>query len=201
VVYAPDVVLEIYLEKRADRFFEIVDGKPQPKRETIDTAIRIIRPTRSRVENCRRAIGGVVYQLMIVDAYQRIPDHHKTKPAKKAASRLSLTFRRLERDLKDRNLDPKLARVFREHIPIERLKEFSQTCDETSKTPSGKLTRKDTEAKKLAVKQAHRLLKAFASSDVANDTTKGSRFCRLAGLLYGSKVNLQHQCKAFVGAP
>jgi hypothetical protein len=61
-------------------------------------------------------------------------------------------------------------------------------------------TRLNALKKRLAVAEAYQLLQKYGSKRVT--ATKGSKFCRVAALLYGDpEADLINQCKAYVRDP
>ena len=98
--------------------------------------------------------------------------------------------------LADPNLDGVVAAAaVTRHISPEQITDAVSYCEELRSAPSGKLMRKGAEEKRRAVHCAHALLTKYNKSEAGN-ATKGSRFCKLAALLYGTPVDLHHQCLA-----
>jgi hypothetical protein len=163
--------------------------------EQVRRAIALIMPEARWQDACREDVEMAIVELDL-DVHQLRSDFHlRTKPAKRAAKRLALALRRVEVVLKDQNHDASVYMFF----PRTELLKWTARCEEIAETPSGKTKRKIAEAKRLAVSKARGLLFKHGASDAADDATRGSRFCRLAALLYGDpNIELHNQCRVLL---
>lgn len=161
--------------------------------EPVRCAIALIKPEVQWQDACRDDVEMALIDIELTDGQLRANTHRQTKPAKLAARRLANALRRVEAVLKHGDLDITIGLFF----PRDELIRWTKHCDELVKTPSGKLKRKSAEAKRLAVSEAHLLMRRYGPPDAAKNTRKGSRFCRLASCLYGQpKADLHNQCRA-----
>jgi hypothetical protein len=107
-------------------------------------------------------------------------------------------LRRVEAALENKELDSALKGVARMRFPSERVRELARCCEDCAAARTGKLIRKRAAAKVGAVEHAMRLMIEYAMPySEADNIKKGSRFCKLAALLFGSPAaDLSNQCKA-----
>jgi hypothetical protein len=167
----------------------------------ISRAVALIRPRGERQHDaCRDDIELAIFDAWFPLHALHAVDHPRTKPAKTAARRLARALRRVEVVLKDKTLDFPIE--ITASFPRDELLKWGLRCENLAKTPSGRLIRRKAEAKRLAVSEAHSLMSRHGTLD---DATKGSRFCRLASLLYETTkadgwpdADLANQCRAFL---
>lgn len=167
------------------------------KKHLIDEAIKLLKPQSSQREACREEVERVTLRLASTNAWSRHKDLISTNDGKAAALRLAKALRIAERALKDLGA---YGGVLYRFISREELLDATQYYEEAAKTRSGKLTRKGAKAKAEAVEQAMLLMIDYATPHGEADNIKpGSRFCKLAALLFGKPADdLSNQCKAAV---
>ncbi|WP_316205449.1 hypothetical protein [Bradyrhizobium sp. SZCCHNS3004] len=121
----------------------------------------------------------------------------KRKHYKKAAGRLALAFRHVERIWTDKTLEFPFE-LQPNPWTLNELIKLAELCEEIETEPSGIVDRLAAEAKRDAVQHAARLMKKYdIPIDVSNE--KESQFCKLAELLLNHrKSNLRSQCKAYI---
>jgi hypothetical protein len=164
--------------------------------DLVRRALSLIEPERQWHDACIEDIEMAIVELQLdVSQLRNDTIHNNSKLAKRAARRLADALRRVEVVLKDKNLDASVHLSF----PRNKLRGWIERCDEKARTPSRKSKRTTAEAKRLAVMRACLLLFKHGTSGAADDAARGSRFCRLAALLYGDpKVDLHNQCAAYL---
>jgi hypothetical protein len=164
----------------------------------IDSAVGIIKPVDVARNVCREDVARVTLGLMGEKALLSGTNQIHTKDGKLAAASLASALRRVEAALKDPDLDAGLRGIFAWRFPADKVQNFTEDCEHYSTRPSPKLPRKGAEGKRAAVSAAHSLLLKYASGEAGNPA-KGSKFCKLAVVLYGAAdADLQSQCRAFL---
>jgi hypothetical protein len=171
--------------------------------DLINRAVKLIKPTAERREECVDAVVGAIYRVpnffkeKVHDVY-----YSKTKVAKRVAGQLGLALRKVEALMRNPALDHDLRQTTIDPAELLRL---ARRCEEAAKTPSGDVPPMKPTAKLSAVIAAYYLMRIHAAErETVADATKGSRFCRLAALLYGTlphgdpNADLSSQCKAYV---
>ncbi|MBR1157197.1 hypothetical protein [Bradyrhizobium sp. JYMT SZCCT0428] len=158
--------------------------------ETIRRALALIAPSRQPSEACRYDVETAIVDLQ----RYRNRAREEFKLAKLAAARLEAALCRVEFLLeKDKNL-PLDVLMFFPRAEIARWRLDMKKAAEV-KAPV-KTSQKDADYKRRAVLAARSLMH---HSSVAIDAKRGSRFCKLAALLYGKPTaDLTNQCKAAI---
>jgi hypothetical protein len=165
----------------------------------IESAVSLIRPTAAKRDACRDDVARVTLQLVCEKAFLDGKNKIHTKEGKLAAGQLASALRRVEYALKAPELDSMLREIGGALLRTEKVQDFTETCECFSRRPSPKLSRKAAEGKRVAVHAAHKLLLMYADGETVNAAKKGSKFCKLAALLFDSPAaDLQNQCRAFL---
>jgi hypothetical protein len=153
---------------------------------------KLIQPLSTELRDCLHDIETAIIELDHLNSQFRHSAHDKTKPAKKAASSFAELLLRVEYKRKDQRLDLEILKFF----PWDVVSKWKLILQKLASTPSGKLKRKTSEAKKRAVSEALLLMHRYNSKKIEAKLST-SPFCRLASLLFdGGKTNLHNQCRA-----
>jgi hypothetical protein len=163
------------------------------KDDLVRRALTLIDPKAPARRDCRSDVerADVNIRLAILQGYHA--SVRRTKEAKKAAHRLATALRNVEGRYSD----------ILKHFPVrgfprQELWKFRLGFERMANTPSGKLPRAGAEEKRLAVAAAHNLMRKYGARITA---TQGSKFCRLAALMYRKPTaDLHTQCKAHIRA-
>jgi len=168
------------------------------KDKLINDAVRLIVPLRQRRDACLEDVAKTTLHIAFANAFLRGQDQVKTKQGKKAVGQLAVALWRVEAALENKELDSALRAIARMRFPSERVRELARCCEDFEAARTGKLIRKGAKAKVDAVEHAMRLMIEYATPQrEADNIKKGSRFCKLAALLFGSPAaDLSNQCKA-----
>ena len=159
-------------------------GWRKRRQKEIDNAVAIINPQPRQREACREDVERKSLRLFGGVGMMRFGDQRKTKEGKAAIGRLATVLRRLQIVLADPHLNGVVAAAtVTRHISLEQIADAVRYCEELRRAPSGKLTRKGAEAKRRAVHCAHVLLTKYNKREAGN-AARGSRFCKLAAVLY-----------------
>jgi hypothetical protein len=138
------------------------------------------------------ALEDISFALLIENFYA----FGRTKADKMKARHIAKALRRVD-DLVSGFQKPKL---YLAGFPFEELRKWKRVFAKMEVIPSGKITRLNALKKRLAVAEAYQLLQKYSSERIR--AVKGSKFCKLAALLYGHpEVDLINQCKAYIRAP
>jgi hypothetical protein len=143
-------------------------------------------------DGCRGCVEDISFALLIENFYA----FGRTKADKMKARHIAKALRRVD-DLVSGFQKPKL---YLAGFPFEELRKWKRVFAKMEVIPSGKITRLNALKKRLAVAEAYQLLQKYSSERIR--AVKGSKFCKLAALLYGHpEVDLINQCKAYIRAP
>jgi hypothetical protein len=142
------------------------------------------------VEDAFKEIGYALY-------LERFCATTSTKSQRKVARQLAIVLKRIGNALPELFNDPDFpVRGF----PKAELLKWRPILEEIGDSRPRKRPQMNALKKRLAVAEAHQLLRKYSSTRVT--ATKGGKFCRLAALLYGDpKADLINQCKAYIRAP
>jgi hypothetical protein len=165
------------------------------RQKQIDNAVAIINPQPRQREACREDVERKSLRLFAGIGMMR-SDQRKTKQGKIAVGKLAQVLRRLQSVLADPHLDGVVAAAtVTRHISPEEIADAVSYCEELRRAPSGKPARKDAKEKRRAVHCAHALLMKY-NKRLAGNAARGSRFCKLASLMYdyNKSTDLHHQC-------
>jgi hypothetical protein len=168
------------------------------RQKEIDNAVAIINPQPRQREACREDVERKSLRLFVGVGMMVTVDLAKTKEGKIVLGKLATVLRKLQGVLVDPNLDGIVAvATVTRHISPEQITDAVSYCEELRRAPSGKLMRKGAEKKRRAVHCAHVLLTKYNKREAGN-AARGSRFCKLAAVLYDydKPVDLHHQCLA-----
>jgi hypothetical protein len=159
--------------------------------EPIRRAINLIAPSIDLRAACCYDVETAMIELEYFT--NQLPG--RIKPAKLAADDLAKALRRVEVAMKNKNLDYEVQLFF----PLSEVLKWKSKCEALAKTPPKRHRQKGAQEKKLAISAAYGLMIKYATLREREDTAEGSRFCKLAALLYGKPdVDLHLQCKAAV---
>jgi hypothetical protein len=166
------------------------------RQKQIDDAVAIIAPQLRQREACREDVERESLRLFVGVGMMVATDKSRTKQGKIAVGKLEQVLRRLRIVLADPHLDGVVAAAtVTRHISSEEIADAVSYCEELRCAPSGKLTRKGADEKRKVVQCAITLLMKYNKREAGN-AARGSRFCKLAALLYGKRTDLHHQCLA-----
>jgi hypothetical protein len=154
------------------------------KAKLIGDIVKLLRPKEQERDACRDDVARVTLHVACANALMRAKDQGSTKPGKRAAGQLASTLRRIDAVLKNPALDSMLRAFVRAQTPADKSKELARSAEHFMTAPSGKLTRKTAEEKRLAIEQAHALMIKYSPSE-ADNAGRGSRFCKISAALYG----------------
>jgi hypothetical protein len=159
--------------------------------DKINEALKIIRPG-ARSAECREDIDTWLIESDYEFGQKRATSYWRTKPAKRSARRLAEVLRRVEHVLNDERLDAEILLSF----PRDDIKAWRRRCEELAAAPSQKAPKRlEAEKKRRAVIAALNLISRYDGSPVS--AKAGSKFCRLAAVMYGeTSVDLHNQCRA-----
>lgn len=184
-----DIPTQLFVEKQMLPEWRI------KKADLIRRAIDLIKPDSRKRGACRDEVERVTLRLATGGALRRAKVQGNTKHGKLAVARLASALRRVTAALKDEKLGGIYRGQFTRFLDPERLHELVQYYEEVAGTPSGPIPRQNAQAKRMAISEAHSLMTKYCPSQ-ADSGAKGSRFCKLASLLYGkSDIDLSNQCK------
>jgi hypothetical protein len=156
----------------------------------IKRALKLIKPTREHTESCIDSIEWKMIEPKFMLDQARIG--YRSKLSRTAARRIVVALRRVLHLLNSRHLDVSLR-----FFPRAEIHKWKIHCEELAKANARKFPREKAEGKRLAAAAAYELLYFYQSREVAEDASDGSRFCKLAALLYGEPTaNLKNQCRA-----
>jgi hypothetical protein len=142
--------------------------------------------------DCREDVEFALDAVAVMNTTMSASRRTATKRAKRAAGSLAAALRRVEMAADSKDLDMTVM-----CFPRKIISKWKRHSEKLAKTPSQKPA-PNSDAKKRAAEYALGLLRKY---DKHVATTKGSRFCRLAALLYADpKADLHHQCRAVVKA-
>ncbi|HEX3341289.1 MAG TPA: hypothetical protein VHT68_19175 [Pseudolabrys sp.] len=183
----------------------------------VDRALKLIRPKREQLAECRECVETVVRDVAALAAEDNIARaNHNTKRARDAAKKLAIALKRADDALENMNL-PAEFKMFFPRVELRKWLDKARTAEKKAK-PTGKarlniddgmggtfqFTRRKTaltheteaRAKRKAVVEAHSLLLQFSAEKEKVSPAKGSSFCKLAAALYGDPgADLQNQCR------
>jgi hypothetical protein len=154
-------------------------------KQQIEMALELLEPKQNAA--CRIHIELVLLVLAYFKNQDQLIAAPKSKAAKARAARLAAALRRVQRELKNDAL------YFRDQkISADEISDWIKSYDALAATPSGP-PKRNADDKRRAVGSARSLLERYKQPIV---TTKGSRFCRLAAVLYGTPhANFQPYCR------
>ena len=176
----------------------------------VHRAVAIIDPDKHRHAECVTAVSLALVEIPKTDADIRRLFHSQTKPGKQAAGRLGTALKKLQKALNDTNTPENLRNLFPDEKhpdpavpwrqdPIRQERETSlwlalwlKRIEAAQKKTGRRKFHFKAMRKMVAAYAAHNLLQQF-NRDIV--TTKGSAFCKLAALLYGTpRANFTRQC-------
>ena len=154
----------------------------KPPSDLVEAALDLLE------DDAARADVEVVFLALAYHINQeQLTAAPKSKTAKASARRMAAALRRVQRELKNDAL------YFRDQkISADEISDWIKSYDALAATPSGP-PKRNVDDKRRAVGFARSLLERYKQPIV---TTKGSRFCRLAAVLYGTPhANFQPYCR------
>jgi hypothetical protein len=155
----------------------------------VEMALELLEPENNA--ECRKQVVAVLEQVAVLKHYEQTLTAPFSKAGKASARRLAAALRRVERELKHVAVHELKAMISPEQIAAG-----IKACDEIAATPSYP-PKRNADDKRWAAAAARALLQRYKQPV---KTTKNSRFCRLAAVLYGTPdADFQHPCRKTSG--